>query len=81
MICISALVFRKINQMTAEHGPGLLEAVAGLFLIHLSSALRCASDLGYQPRPPPPLGPRSFSSDRQEKIDNGMLHLHAPDCL
>ena len=32
MICISALVFRKINQMTAEHGPGLLLTVAGLSL-------------------------------------------------
>ena len=32
MLCISALVFRKINQMTAEHGPGLLDAVAGLSL-------------------------------------------------
>ena len=32
MLCISALVFRKINQMTAEHGPGLLQAVAGLSL-------------------------------------------------
>ena len=71
MLCISALVFRKINQMTAEHGPGLLLAVAGLSLSQPTGSID-----GSNP-PTPPSGGRPPPHRRREKIDIGILHPEA----